>query len=145
PRARVFRETSDAFFAARDPVVELGGNTVDLAFIDGMHLFEYALRDVMNVAANSSRDARIVLHDTIPFDRQMALRNRETDAWTGDVWKLAPCLRRYCPQLTIVALDTAPTGLTIIGNIDAGDRTLRERYDMLLAEFVPLDFDWFEA
>ncbi len=41
--------TSDEFFTHPDPLGHLPGRQVDLAFIDGMHLFEYALRDFMNV------------------------------------------------------------------------------------------------
>src|SRR5690606_25190786 len=40
PNARLFVETSDAFFE-RDVRAELGGLPVDFAFIDGMHRFEY--------------------------------------------------------------------------------------------------------
>src|SRR5262249_35674270 len=47
--ARVFTESSDDFFARRDVRAELGGLPVELAFIDGMHHFEYALRDFMNL------------------------------------------------------------------------------------------------
>src|SRR6478609_1187650 len=45
---RLARTTSDEYFATTDPKEWLGG-PVDLAFIDGMHLFEYALRDFINV------------------------------------------------------------------------------------------------
>ena len=145
PRTRVRRETSDAFFATRDIAREFEGMPIDLAFIDGMHLFEYALRDLINTMAHCGPAARIILHDTMPFDRQMALRERETDAWTGDVWKLVPCLRRHCPRLGIVTLDTAPTGLTIIANIDRADRALSRHYDAIVAEFVALDFAAYEA
>ncbi len=41
---RIYRETSDDFFARYVPSAELGGQPVELAFIDGMHHFEYALR-----------------------------------------------------------------------------------------------------
>ena len=42
------RATSDAFFARTVPFDHLRGTPVDLAFIDGMHLFEFALRDFIN-------------------------------------------------------------------------------------------------
>src|SRR5258706_4471312 len=41
---RVFAETSDEVFALPDLRAGFGGLPVDLAFIDGMHHFEYALR-----------------------------------------------------------------------------------------------------
>ena len=44
PHQKVFVETSDAFFAGHDLRAELGGLPVDLALIDGMHHFEFALR-----------------------------------------------------------------------------------------------------
>jgi len=45
PNQRVFAETSDDFFDNHDVIAELGGKTLELAFIDGMHQFEIALRD----------------------------------------------------------------------------------------------------
>ena len=45
PNVRIVAETSDNFFATHDVIAELSGKRVDLALIDGMHQFEYALRD----------------------------------------------------------------------------------------------------
>ena len=42
------RASSDEFFARRHPFAHLDEPVVDLAFIDGMHLSEYALRDLIN-------------------------------------------------------------------------------------------------
>jgi predicted O-methyltransferase YrrM len=141
---RIFEETSDVFFATRDLAEVFAGLPLELVFIDGMHLFEFVLRDFAHAARHCAPGARIVLHDTMPHDRKMAQRNRETQAWTGDVWKLVPCLRRYLPTLDIVTLDTAPTGLTIIGAIDPADTTLLDRYDEVVAAFIDLDFAYFE-
>ena len=41
------RTSSDEFFARRRPLAHLPIPVVDLAFIDGMHLSEYALRDLV--------------------------------------------------------------------------------------------------
>ena len=46
---KVFVQTSDEFFARADVPALLGGRPLDMAFIDGMHHFEYALRDFMNI------------------------------------------------------------------------------------------------
>ena len=44
----LFQMTSDAFFKDNDPRLILG-DEIDLAFLDGMHLYEYLLRDFSNV------------------------------------------------------------------------------------------------
>src|SRR5258707_2335941 len=45
PNARIYALASDDFFSEIAVASELDGLPVDLAFIDGMHLFEFALRD----------------------------------------------------------------------------------------------------
>ena len=47
---RIFRLTSDDFFARHD-LGELLGGKVDLAFVDGMHRAEFVLRDILNLEA----------------------------------------------------------------------------------------------
>src|SRR5438034_3091673 len=59
PNVRVFAETSDDFFARHDVRAELGGLPVDLALIDGMHHFEFALRDFMNLERLRSEERRV--------------------------------------------------------------------------------------
>ena len=68
--------TSDAFFAGPRPRELFGGHPVDLAFIDGMHLFEFALRDFSNVEALAGPGTVIVLHDCLPPDAGTAARER---------------------------------------------------------------------
>ena len=46
---KIFPVTSDDYFAVRDPCSDLEAETVDLAFIDGLHLFEQVLRDFINI------------------------------------------------------------------------------------------------
>jgi predicted O-methyltransferase YrrM len=145
PRARIFCETSDRFFATRDVHKEFDFLPIDLVFIDGFHHFEYALRDFINAARYCAPESLIVIHDVLPHDARMAERTRETEAWTGDVWKLIPALRKYVPRLQITTLDTPPTGLSLIGNIDSADTTLLDNYERIVSEFIDLDFDYFES
>jgi hypothetical protein len=63
PNIKIFRETSDEFFARHDLRAEFGGTALELAFIDGMHLFEYALRDFINIERNSVSATRVLVHD----------------------------------------------------------------------------------
>ena len=52
-RSHVEIMTSDDFFASQRPRELFGEHPVDMVFIDGMHLFEYALRDFANAEAIS--------------------------------------------------------------------------------------------
>src|SRR5919198_251032 len=45
PETTLFKEPSDGYSARPDPLEPIGGRAVSLAFIDGLHLVEYALRD----------------------------------------------------------------------------------------------------
>lgn len=49
----LFRTTSDEYFARRDPLAPVGGQSFDLSFIDGLHLFEFALRDFIYAERHS--------------------------------------------------------------------------------------------
>ena len=63
---KVFPWDSDTFFEMWDLEDVLGGRKVDLAFIDGMHLFEFALRDFANLEPHCTPESVIVLHDCLP-------------------------------------------------------------------------------
>jgi hypothetical protein len=145
PGARIFRMTSDAFFAQHDLAGELGGGVVDLAFIDGMHLFEFALRDFANLEKFCAPSSTILVHDCYPLDRATSTRERATQIWSGDVWKLIPCLKKYRPDLHISTVDVPHTGLGIIRGLDPKSTALASRLDQLNAEFIPLDYGVMDA
>jgi hypothetical protein len=137
---RVFNSTSDDLFAEHDLRALLGGQAVDMAFIDGMHLFEYALRDFMHLEAECRPSSLILVHDCYPIDAATAARERTTKLWSGDVWKLTLLLRRHRPDLKLVTLDASPTGLAMITNLDPASNVLAERLDDLVAEYRDLSF-----
>jgi tetratricopeptide (TPR) repeat protein len=143
---RLVRETSDEFFARRNARAELGGQAVELSFIDGMHQFEFALRDFMNLEACSAENALILLHDCYPLDALSAgpTPPPETDFWTGDVWRTVVALRRHRPDLEVVTLACPPSGLGLVRNLDPGSRVLRERYEQIVEEMQAYDFAAFE-
>jgi hypothetical protein len=145
PVARVYRMTSDSFFSNYDLTAELGHKTLDLAFIDGMHLFEFALRDFVQLERHCSRQSTILVHDCYPTDRVTSLRQQTTLLWTGDVWKLVLCLKKYRPDLKIATVDVAPSGLTIIRGLDPSSTALSSRLPQLEQEFIPLDYNEIEA
>lgn len=136
----LYRETSDGFFAKYDPRAELGGAPVELAFIDGMHHFEFALRDFVNVERACSRASVILMHDCYPLDERTARREQVTGFWSGDIWRLMLLLRTLRPDLTVRTIATPPTGLGIVLNPDPGSRVLADNLDALIAQYLGKDF-----
>lgn len=157
---QLVRTTSDGFFARPNPLRYLQGGrnpwrnlrrnrpllgrmggraTVDLAFIDGMHLFEYALRDFMNLEEYSAPTSVIVFDDMLPRNVAEAARDRSTVDWTGDVYKLVGVLREYRPDVIAVTIDTQPTGLLVVLVPDHTSTVLRDRYDEIVAANAQTD------
>jgi hypothetical protein len=145
PNQRIFLETSDEFFAAHDVRAELGGRPVDLAFIDGMHRFEYALRDFVNVERVCARSSVILLHDCYPLDARTAQREQTTRFWSGDIWRLLLLLRTCRPDLLVHTIATPPTGLGIVLQPDPESRVLADNLEPLIAEYLAKDFSVLEG
>jgi hypothetical protein len=144
PHVRFFQQTSDDFFAQHDVRAELGGLPVDLAFIDGMHLFDYALRDFINVERWCTPASTVIIDDCFPMDRRTAQRNRTTAFWTGDVWKLVVLLKKYRPDLAIHTVATPPTGMCIVRKLDPASIFLADNLPKLVDEFMALDYSFLE-
>jgi hypothetical protein len=136
----VFPETSDAFFARGGTRAVLGDRPLSIGFIDGLHVFEQALRDFIALEALCGPDSLIAIHDTVPLDEPTQTREQRTTFHTGDVWKLVLCLRAYRPDLDIFTIATAPTGLTLVQGLDPSSRVLAGRYDEAVARFIDLPF-----
>ncbi len=131
PTARVVQMASDDFF---DPGFGPGLEAPpDLVLIDGMHMFEYALRDFMNVERAAAPHTLVLVDDVLPNHPAQAERARRTRLWAGDVWKLIPCLRRYRPDLFLQTIHSAPTGLLMIAGLDPANRTLWDNYNVIVA------------
>lgn len=135
-RLHMMQQTSDDFFASGF----LGGIGAgfDLAFLDGMHLYEFLLRDFMNTELHMKAEGKIVLHDCLPSTPQMAERDRSKArgrAWTGDVWKVIAILQRWRPDLSITIYDAAPTGLAVVENLDPTNNVLSQNYEQIRKEY----------
>ena len=141
PSLFLFQGTSDEFFRTVEPTAVLGG-PIDLAFLDGMHLFEFLLRDFMNTERNCHPGSMIIMHDCIPSTLAMAGRDmaeaqsrsegRYSGWWTGDAWKAADLLLRYRPDLDITALDAPPTGLVVVRKLDPSSTVLGSQYQSII-------------
>jgi SAM-dependent methyltransferase len=77
------RMTSDAFFATTT-------ETFDVVFIDGLHVYDQARRDVENAMAAVRPGGWIAMHDMFPRDWiEEHTPQISTSRWTGDPWKVA--------------------------------------------------------
>lgn len=133
------KTTSDEFFARQQPLAYFTHPIVDLAFIDGMHLAEYTLRDFINIERYTTPASVIVLDDMLPRSVEEAARDRHTSQWTGDVYKVVQTLRRFRPDLVCFELDTRPTGTAVVLFPDATSTILADRYDDVVEEIVTED------
>ena len=136
----IFTETSDEFFARRRPEKLLAGRPLAVGFIDGLHSYEQALRDFINLEACCGPGSVILFHDTLPLDEATQRRTRETEFYTGDVWKTVLCLKEYRPELDIFTIATFPTGLTVVTGLDPTSRVLTDRYREAVAQFRDTSF-----
>jgi hypothetical protein len=133
------RTTSDDFFAQPDRLELFAGEPAALAFIDGMHLFEYALRDFVNVEHHAAWTSVIVFDDMFPRYVEEAARDRITGPWTGDVFRTWQVLREYRPDLVLVPVDTMPTGLLLVLGADPDDTRLAAAVTEAVERFVADD------
>ncbi len=154
PVSLLFQMPSDTFFERYSPATLLKG-PVDLAFLDGMHHYEFLLRDFINTERHCLPNSVILMHDCVPTDAFVARRNPDDRTlrafsahpnwWAGDVWKAALIIRRLRPDLRILAFDAPPTGLVAITNLDPGSNVLAQAYpeavaahrDLTLGAFGP--------
>ena len=100
-----FRGTSDEFFLK---------NTFkfDCIFIDGLHVYEQAIKDILNSIKFLNKNGVIILHDCLPksIEHQRVPRSRYN--WNGDVWKAIVEVRTWNNFDTFTIL--ADEGLGII-------------------------------
>jgi len=138
-RVKLFRETSDEYFARPEPLKPFKGQRIGFAFIDGMHLSEFVLRDFANVERLSAWTTVVVFDDILPRSALEAARDRRTRAWTGDVFKALDVLAARRPELICLRVDTEPTGLGVVLGLEPGSTVLRDGYDELVAGLVAPD------
>lgn len=142
----LFQLTSDRYFCDIDTHAVAGG-AIDFAFLDGMHLFEYLLRDFYNTERVCSTQSLIAIHDCMPLNAIMTERNEQKAVqdskgssfesyWTGDVWKIVPILQKFRPDLRVLLVDCPPTGLVLVSNLDPTSTFLKDNYLSIVTEFA---------
>lgn len=136
-----FQQKSDDFFA--EGFLKKNKIEPDLAFIDGMHLFEYALRDFINLQSVMAEDGVICIHDVCPFNYEMTTRDVDYLAqgrpWTGDIWKVVLALKKFQPNLSVTVLNCHRTGLAVVKNLSKSDKNLTKKYDEIIDDFINVE------
>lgn len=139
-RARLFSCTSDEFFDRQTPQSALNSQALDFAFIDGMHQFEFALRDFCNIEAWASSRTVVAIHDVLPILPIVATRERQTKFWVGDTWKTLWILLEHRPELTIHVIPTAPSGIAVIRGFGTSRRFADAQLDAAFERFSSIDY-----
>jgi hypothetical protein len=138
---KLFPLTSDAYFDERDVRADIEADTVELALIDGLHIFEQVLRDFINIERISNSKTIVLLHDCLVIDELTAERERKTkELWTGDVWKIISCLREFRPDLNVLVIPTAPTGLGVVTRLDPKSTVLTDHFDEIVSRASAYEF-----
>lgn len=147
PELHFYQTGSDEFFGRYSPR-EILGAPIDMAFLDGMHRCEYLLRDFINMERHCKRNSVIALHDCLPVEAGIASRVQEhahsvaphrAGWWAGDVWRTSLLLRRRRPDLQMTVLDSMPTGLVLITNLDPGSTALSDDYSRCVQDMLAWD------
>lgn len=124
----IFPVTADDFFL----YYLLPETQVDMAFIDGSHLAEDALRDFINIEQRSHPASIVLFDDVLPYTQEMSSRVPLPGHWTGDVWKVVNILRANRPDLVAILVDTDPTGTMVVMELDSASTELALRYPDIL-------------
>jgi hypothetical protein len=108
----IYKMTADDYF---DRASDHGGHpSIDFGFIDGMHHYEVALRDFLNIERFVTERSVVIFDDVLPRNQHEAARDQCPGDWTGDVWKVTHLLLKHRPDLTIREVNTDPTGTLLV-------------------------------
>ena len=78
--ARIYPISSDEFFDRYNLLDELGTG-LHLVFLDGLHLFEQALKDFINVEKYADKRTVVLIHDCLPVATILSTRAPATNLW----------------------------------------------------------------
>jgi hypothetical protein len=136
---RLAKATGEEFFARPDSIAWFPDGIIDLAFVNGLHVFESALRDFINIERLAGPASVVVFDGALPRSAAQGARDRRTSTWAGDVYKLALAFAKHRPDLVVVPIDTEPTGMLLVVGLDPTNTTLSDRYDEILVEYAVAD------
>jgi len=140
---KLFKLTSDHFFSSMNIEKVFDASSIDFAFIDGLHTYDQALKDFINIEKYSNKRTVVLFHDIFPIIPLTAERDRKTTFWVGDTWKVMLILLKVRPDLGIFTIPTFPSGLGVITNLNRSSTILSDDFDSLCDEANKLDLKTF--
>jgi len=96
----LFKGTSDEFFAQLDE-----GTKYDIIFIDGFHEADQVERDILNSWTFLKKTGTIILHDVLPYTKEMQEVPRKQSQWTGDVWRAYQGFKETYPKIKCIDIE----------------------------------------
>jgi len=117
----LYEMTSDEYFGSLPSTT-----TIDLAYIDGLHTFEQAYRDLCNALAHATARTVVLMDDTWPDDEFSAIpdlglsqRSREAagstgNSWHGDVYKVVATIHDFHGYLSYATIIGSGNPQTLI-------------------------------
>jgi hypothetical protein len=146
PEATYHPVPSDEYFAHH-----AAGDEFDLIYLDGLHVYDQTLRDLLNGLEHLQPRGVVVIDDTVPPTSMAAIRERRdfdaervrtgSDAkeWMGDVFKVVHFIQAFCPYLRYATIANNH-GQTVVWRGRRDERPLRG-----LGEIHALTFEEFTA
>jgi hypothetical protein len=108
--AKFYEKTSDDFFATEAARL-FARKKIGVCLVDGMHEYDFALRDVENALNYLQQDGVIIMHDCNPATPEEAISFEAWKSidfksnWNGDVWKTIVHLRSLRDDINVFVLD----------------------------------------
>jgi hypothetical protein len=78
----------------------------------------------------------IVIDDVLPNHPVQGNRERQSQVWTGDVWRFAALLAQKRPDSHLTWLDTAPSGLLVISRANPKNKVLWDDYNPTMRQLA---------
>jgi hypothetical protein len=94
-----YKMTSDDFFRENT-------KKYDLIFVDGLHLYEQAYRDIINSLNSLNDKGVIIVHDCNPPSEWHQRENNFKGQWNGTTWKAFVRLRCERKDLNMFVIDS---------------------------------------
>lgn len=97
----LFKGGSDEFFE-RGYFEDL---KYDIVFIDGLHEAEQVERDILNSWNVLKKTGIIIIHDILPYTKEMQEVPRKQEQWTGDVWRAYFGFKETYPKIKCAEIE----------------------------------------